>query len=180
GFVDPAKAPAWRVQADPLDASAAGRARAGDFAVAAAVRKSWLDRVIDAVGDPQQLAPNAPVPRWTDGQLVGRGKLREDVTLSGWVIGALDRLARTLPSDDPATQTEQRIAHGWVRAQVTVRRDRPGAWDTATLWFGRDTSRDELQVGLVPAHLHVAQWVGGARASQQSKLTEIATLTIGA
>ncbi len=180
GLADPEKVPAWRVQADPLDASAAMRASTGDFAMAAALRQSWLDRVIDAVGDPEELAPNAPVPRWTDGQLVARGKLREDITLTGWVIGARDQLVRSLPSDDPATQTEQRTRHGWVRGQVTLRRDRPGAWDRATLWFGRDSSRDDLQVGLVPAHLHVAQWVGGARASQQSKLTEIATLTIGA
>jgi hypothetical protein len=179
GLVDPAKAPRWRAQADPLDISAAARAGDEDFAVAAAVRQSWLDRVIDALGDPQELAPNAPLPRWTDGQVVARG-VRDNLTLSGWVIGAIDHLSRTLPSDDPATQTEQRVDQRWVRGQITLQRDRTNATDRATLWIGRDTTRDDMQVGLIPARQHITQWVGGARASQQSTLSKLATLTVGA
>jgi hypothetical protein len=180
GTADPANVPAWRVQADPLDASAAMRAGDETFAVAAALRQSWLDRLVDAVADPKQLAPNAPIPRWTDGQLVVRGVPADKLVLSGWVIGSLDHLDRTLASDDPATQTEQRSDQQWLRAQVTLRRTRETGNDSATVWFGRDRMRDDLQVGLIPASQHVAQWVGGARASQQTQLTSLATLTLGA
>jgi hypothetical protein len=168
------------VQADPLDVSASARAGSETSAVAVALRQSWLDRLVDSVTDAQELAPNAPIPRWTDGQLVARTKLGDDLVLSGWTIGSLDHLARTLASDDPATQTEQRVDHGWVRAQVSLRRTRATGWDSATLWFGRDRTKDDLQVGLIPARQHLRQWVGGARASQQTKLTDIATLTLGA
>lgn len=179
GFADPADVPMWRVQADPLDASAAARGGDKRFAVAAAVRQSWLDRMVDAVADPQELAPNAPIPRWTDGQLVTRAKVADDLVLSGWVIGALDHLARRLASDDPATATEQRVDQRWLRAQVTLQRTRSTGWDRATLWFGRDRNDDDLQVGLIPASQRVAQWVGGARASQESELSKLATLTLG-
>lgn len=180
GYAEPAKAPRWRVQADPLDVSAVARAGDDDFAVAAALRQSWLDRVIDAIGDPQELAPNAPLPRWSDGQLVVRGAPRAGLVASGWLIGALDRLERTLPSDDPATRTDQRVDQRWLRAQVTVERRRETKTDRATLWLGRDATRDDLTVGLVPARMHVTQWVGGARASQEARLSELATLTLGA
>lgn len=179
GFTDPEKVPSWRVQADPLDASAAGRVKIGDFAIAVAARQSWLDRAIEAVADPQTLAPNAPLPRWTDGQLAMRGKLTSNVVLTSWVIGALDRLDRTLPSDDPATETQQRIDQRWLRAQVTLRRDRSDGFDSFTLWVGRDRTSDDLRVGLIPASQRVAQWVGGGRASQQTRLSDLATMTLG-
>lgn len=180
GYANPDKVSSWRVQADPLDVSASARAGDEASAIAVALRQSWLDRLVDAISDPQELAPNAPIPRWTDGQLVGRTKLGDDLVLTGWTIGSLDHLARTLASDDPATQTEQRVDQSWLRAQVTLRRTRATGWDSATLWFGRDRTKDDLQVGLIPARQHIRQWVGGARASQETKLTEIATLTLGA
>ena len=45
--------------------------------------------MIDAVGDVQDLAANAPLPRWTDGQVVARG-VRDNLTLSGWVNSRRD------------------------------------------------------------------------------------------
>ena len=69
GFADPRDVPAWRAQADVLDGTVAGMSERGRFAIAGAVRQSWLDRAVDAVADPRELAPNAPVPRWTDGQV---------------------------------------------------------------------------------------------------------------
>ncbi len=181
GLADPAKAPRWRAQADLLDGSVAGRTKLGAVTIAAAARKSWLDRAIDAVADPQELAPNAPLPRWTDGQVIARTQLRDDVVATGWVLGALDSFDRTLASDDPATETRQRIDQRTVRAQVTLRReDREGAgFESATLWFGRDRTSDDLQVGLIPAGQRIATWVGGARAVQQSRICECATLTLG-
>jgi hypothetical protein len=181
GLADPANAPRWRAQADLLDGSVAGRTRIAGITIAAAARKSWLDRAIALVADPQQLAPNAPLPRWTDGQLVARAKLADDVVATGWVLGALDSLDRTLASDDPATETRQRTEQRWLRAQVTLRRDAPdgAGFDSATLWFGRDRARDDLQVGLIPAGQRTAAWVGGARAIQQTRLGDRATLTLG-
>lgn len=179
GLADPETAPAWRVQADVLDGSAAGRQTIGGVVIAGAIRHGWLDRAIGAVADPATLAPNAPLPRWTDAQLVAKAKLPGDVVATGWVLGALDGLDRTLASDDPATQTEQRIDQRTLRAQLTLRRETPTRSDRATLWFGRDRTSDELQVGLIPASQRVALWVGGARALPQSKLTRAATLTLG-
>ena len=133
GLADPATAPAWRAQADALDGSIAGKTNVGALTVAAAVRQSWLDRALELVTDPHTLAPNAPLPRWTDAQLVGRAKLGPDLVASGWVLGALDTLDRTLASDDPATEISEHVRQHTVRAQVTLRRDRPDGFDSATL-----------------------------------------------
>ncbi len=179
GLADPAKVPRWRAQADLLDGSVAGRTELAGITVAAAVRRSWLDRAVALVADPQELAPNAPLPRWTDGQLVARTKLADDVVATGWVLGALDSLERILASDDPATETSQRTDQRTIRAQVTLRRETADGYDAATLWVGRDRSSDDLEVGLIAAGQRAAAWVGGARAIQQTRLGERATLTVG-
>jgi hypothetical protein len=166
--------PAWRAQADVLDISAAAHQTLGRVSIAGAIRKSWLDRAIDLVADPQELAPNAPLPKWTDGQLALKAKL-DHMTLGGFVLGSIDELDRTLSSDDPATRVEQQIDQRWLRAQVGLRTDTA----SASLWVGRDHSTDDLRVGLIPADQHTAQWVGGARAQQQSRLSDAFTLTLG-
>lgn len=166
--------PAWRAQADVLDVAAAGHQTLGRVSIAGAIRKSWLDRAIDLVADRQELAPNAPLPRWTDGQLAVKAKL-DDVTVTGFVMGSLDSLDRTLASDDPATQVEQQVDQRWLRAQVGLRTSSA----SASLWVGRDRFTDDLRVGLIPADQHTAQWVGGARAQQLSRLSDALTLTLG-
>ncbi len=178
-LADPAKTPTWRAQADPLDGSLAGKTQVGGATIAAAIRQSWLDRAIDLVADPRELAPNAPLPRWTDGQIAGRAKLGDDLVVTGWVLGSLDKLARTLPSDDPATETAQSVDQRFLRAQITLRRDRADGFDSATLWFGRDRNFDDLRVGTILANLHTNQWLGGGRAIQQTRLGDRATITSG-
>ncbi len=172
GTDDPANVPRIRAQLDPLDASLAGRATLGPIAIAAAARYSLLDRAIDAIADPRELAPNAPLPRWADAQIVARGALTERTTLSGWVIGSLDALERTLASDDPATEVREDVTQRWLRAQLTVRRDTTRGFDSATLWFGRDTARDAFAFGMLPASHDARAWVGGARALQEVRLVE--------
>ncbi|HEY0253207.1 MAG TPA: hypothetical protein VGC41_16850, partial [Kofleriaceae bacterium] len=98
GLLDPAKAPQLRAQLDVLDASLVGRTTLGDATIAAAVRQSWLDHVIGFIEDPHTLAPNAPLPRWTDAQVVARWPVREDLTLSAFALGSIDTLDRTLTS----------------------------------------------------------------------------------
>jgi hypothetical protein len=178
-LADPATAPSWRAQADVLDGSLAGKTKLGGLTIAAAIRQSWLDRAIGAVIDPQQLAPNAPLPRWTDAQLVGRAKLADDLVATGWILGALDSLDRTLASDDPATEVRENLDQRSIRAQITLRRDTERGFESATLWIGRDRTADELRFGLVPASHTDAQWVGGARGVQQTRLAPAATLTVG-
>jgi TonB dependent receptor/Carboxypeptidase regulatory-like domain len=180
GLADPATAPRWRAQADVLDASVAGKARLGALTVAAAARQSWLDRAVDLVIDRRTLAPNAPLPGWSDAQIVARAPLAGDLVVTGWVLGALDTLDRTLASDDPATQVDERIDQRTVRAQVTLRRDTPRGYDSATLWLGRDRASYDLQVGLISASQNAASWVGGVRGAQQQRLSPAATLTLGA
>ena len=172
GTDDPARVPSLRAQLDPLDASLAGRVTLGPIAIAAAARYSLLDRAIDAIADPRELAPNAPLPRWADAQIVARGKLSERATLSGWVIGSLDELDRTLASDDPATEVREDVTQRWFRAQATVRRDTSRGFDSATLWFGRDSTRDAFAFGMTPASHDARAWVGGARAQQETRLIE--------
>jgi hypothetical protein len=180
GLADPASAPTWRAQADFLDGAVAAKTDIGPVTIAAAVRTSWLDRAIAAVSDPRELAPNAPVPRWMDGQIVARAELAERTVLTGWVLTSVDSLDRTLVSDDPATEVREEVDQRWVRGMVSLRRDRDDGFDHATLWFGRDRASDAFQFGLTPANSARAQWVGGARGVQQSRLGEHATLTIGA
>jgi hypothetical protein len=179
GLADPATAPTWRAQADVLDGSVAGVLRLGPVTIAAAARQSWLDRAVGAVIDRDRLAPNAPLPRWTDAQLVARAVLGDGVVATGWVLGTIDTLDRTLVSDDPATRVDERRDQRSVRAQVTLRRGTAVGHDAATLWLGRDRSRYDLQVGLIPASQASVGWVGGARAAQQRRLSDAATLSLG-
>jgi len=178
-LADPAATPAWRAQADVLDTSAAARLRLGALTVAAAIRQSWLDRAIALVTDPGRLAANAPLPRWTDAQLVARAAIADGVVVTGWVLGALDALDRTLTSDDPATQVDEQVDQRTARAQITLRHDTSDGYDAATLWLGRDRTSYDLRAGLTPASQHSHAWLGGARGSQQRRLGDAATLTLG-
>jgi hypothetical protein len=180
GQADLADLPAWRVRADLLDGAVAGRATLGGATVAAAARTSWLDRAVGAIEDPRRLAPNAPLPRWSDGQLVVRDRLADDLVVDGWLLGALDRLDRTLASDDPATATTVASGRHTVRGQLTLRQERATGAATATVWAGHDRASDDLTVGLTPASALTTAWVGGARLAEASRLAEAATLTLGA
>jgi hypothetical protein len=180
GLADPSAAPRWRAQVDLLDATLAGKASLGSLTVAAAVRHSWLDRAVDAVTDRGRLAPNAPTPTWSDAQLVARAPLAGDLVVTGWVLGALDALDRTLASDDPTTEVSEAVDQRTLRAQITLRHDVPDGYDSATLWLGRDRTSYDLQVGPIAARQRTATWVGGARAVQQRRLAPAATLTYGA
>ncbi|MGE3456572.1 MAG: carboxypeptidase regulatory-like domain-containing protein [Kofleriaceae bacterium] len=180
GLADPSNAPAWRAQADMLDGSLAGKLKLGRVTIAGAARQSWLDRAIGVVADPRELAPNAPLPRWSDGQLVARAKLADDLVVTGWVLGSLDTLDRTLGSDDPATEVRDHLDRRTLRAQVTLRRDSARGYDSATLWFGRDRASDALAVGMTDASRSDARWLAGARAAQQTRLSSALSLTIGA
>jgi hypothetical protein len=179
GLADPRNAPEWRVQADLLDASAEGRVQLGDVAIAGAIRQSWLDRAVALVEDPHQLAPNSPLPRWTDAQVALRAPLASSTVLTAWAIGSVDLLDRTLVSSDPATQTTENSDQRFARAQVTVRRDRSDGYDAGTLWFGREHATNEQRFGLIPANVGDDAWVGGARAVQQQRLAPGTLLALG-
>lgn len=179
GLADPAKAPFARVQADPLDLALATKRELGPVTVAIAARRSWLDRAVDLVADPRELAPNAPLPKWRDGQLVAKTKPRDNLTLTGWYLASGDELTRVLASDDPATETSQTIQSQMNRAAITLRRDRADGFDSATIWGGYDTTEDDLRVGLTGASLQQRQILAGARGIQQSRLGDHVTLTLG-
>jgi TonB dependent receptor len=180
GFADPAKAPDWRVQADVLDGSVEGKTKLGDLTIAGAVRQSWLAQTIGVIEDPHTLAPNAPLPRWTDAQVVARAPLADDLVLSAWAIGSLDTLDRTLASTDPATQTSEDTDQRMARAQVGLRHDRADGYDQASVWAGRDYASEDLAVGTITATQASDAWVGGARAVQTHRLEHGLGLAIGA
>ena len=179
GLADPDKVPAWRLQADVLDGSAEGKVKLGGATIAAAIRQSWLDRAIGLIEDPRTLAPNAPLPRWTDGQVVARVPLRDDLVLNAWLLGSSDSLDQVLASDDPATQTSDLVDHHMLRGSVSIRRDRPDGYDSGMLWFGRDHTSEVLQVGTITASDSDDAWVGGARGVQSTRLGGGTTLTLG-
>ncbi len=178
-LADPASGPTLRAQADLLDVSLAGKTELGGTTIAAALRQSWLDRAIGLVSDPATLAPNAPLPRWSDAQLVARHAYDDRLVLTAWAIGSLDGLDRRLASDDPATRTTEHVDRRMMRAQITLRRDRDDGYDSVQLWAGRDSSLDDYQFGLVPADLQQHAWVAGARGVQQTRIANRATLTLG-
>jgi hypothetical protein len=178
-LADPAKLPAWRVQADVLDASAEAKQTIGPATIAAAVRYSWLDHAIGLIENPQQLAPNAPLPKWSDAQLVARAPLGDDFVLKAWVIGSLDSLDQVLVSDDPATQTSDLDKDHSIRGSISVRRDRPDGYDLGMLWFGHDYTSELLDVGSIGASDSERAWVGGARGVQSQRLGNHVTLTLG-
>ena len=179
GLADPAKAPGWRVQADVLDGSVEGKTKLGMTTIAAAVRQSWLDRAVGVVEDPHTLAPNAPLPRWTDAQLVARTPLAPDLVLTAWAIGSIDTLARTLVSSDPATETSDAVDQKSLRAQVSLRHDRDDGYDLGQLWLGRDHTSDDLAVGTITASQASETWVGGARGVQARRLGHGVGLQLG-
>ena len=109
-----------------------------------------------------------------------RSDLGDRLVLTGFALGSLDALDRELVSDDPATATSEQIDRRSLRAAVALRRDRDDGYDSAMLWGGRDRSFDDYAFGLVPASLHQDTWVAGARAAQQTRFADRATLTIGA
>jgi len=178
-LADPAKLPAWRVQADVLDASAEAKQTLGPATIAAAARYSYLDRAIGLVEDPQKLAPNAPLPKWADAQLVARVPLASDLVLNAWVLGSIDSLDQVLVSDDPATQTSDADTDHTVRGSVSVRRDRPDGYDLGMLWFGHDFTSEVLDVGTITANESERAWVGGARGVQATRLAPGTVLTLG-
>ena len=179
GLADPAKAPGWRVQADVLDGSVEGKTLIGDTTIAAAVRQSWLDRAVGVIEDPHTLAPNAPLPRWTDAQIVARSPLAEDLVLTAWAIGSIDTLDRTLVSSDPATETSDTVDQKMARGQVSLRHERPDGYELGQLWIGRDHASDDLAVGPITASQSSETWVGGARGVQARRLGHGLTLQIG-
>lgn len=177
---DPAKAPAWRVQADVLDGSVEGKTTIGGATIAAAIHQSWLDQAIGVIEDPHRLAPNVPLPRWSDGQVVMRAPLADHLVLSAWMIGSLDSLDRTLTSSDPVTQTSEQTDTRTIRGEIALRRDRSDGFDRASVWVGRDHADEALAVGLVTTNRRSDTWVSGARAVQTRTLGHGLALSIGA
>ncbi len=178
-LADPRTSPRWRVQADVLDGSAEGKATLGGATLAAALRQSWLDRAFGVIGDPHTLAPNAPLPRWTDGQAVLRDALAEDLVLSAWIIGSIDSLDRSLASTDPGTRTSAQLDQQTIRGELALRHDRGDGYDRAALWFGRDHASEDLAVGAITASQRADAWVGGVRAVQTRALGRGLALAIG-
>lgn len=178
-MIDPARTPRLAIQADLLDGSVQGRTKVGRATVAAALRQSWLDRAIALVGDPDRLAPNAPLPRWSDAQVVVRVPTSGSTVVSGWAMGSADVLDRTLSSSDPGTRTAETVDRTSVRAQLTLRRERRSGYDSATIWLGRDRGSDGLQVGPIQARVSSRENLAGARAAQQTRFGKGRIVTVG-
>ena len=151
GLADPTKAPAWRVQADVLDGSVEGKTKVGDLTIAGAVRQSWLDRAIGVIEDPHTLAPNAPLPRWTDAQIVARAPLADGSRAVG--VGArFARHARSHARVDRSGDPDLRSVpiSAWRAPGRAPPRSR--RWlRPASVWAGRDHASDDLAVGTITA-----------------------------
>lgn len=175
---DPAAAPRAVAAADVLDGAAFARGHLGRASIGAGARASWLDRAVRAVAD-VEVDEVAPLPRWTDAQLVARLPLRPGLEARALVLAAGDQLDRTVPSDDPAAVRRERLRRGFVRAAGSIRRELDDGLAEAVVWAGADADRRALTFGDVPAELDVDAVSAGARAFHRARLRTWLGLSLG-
>src|ERR1700722_8284592 len=109
------------VAADTLDAAASVRAKVGDFHVAIAARKSYLDSVLSAVTS-EHVGQVIPIPRYWDGQarIVYDLGPHETIELGGLISS--DRTTFTLTNPDPSLSTSQTTGTDFNRVYLRYRK----------------------------------------------------------
>jgi TonB family protein len=109
------------VAADTLDASAAVRAKVGDWHVAIAARKSYLDSVLSAVTS-ENVGQFIPIPRYWDGQARIVYDLGPHETLELGGLISSDRTTFTLTNPDPSLSTSQTTGTDFNRVYLRYRK----------------------------------------------------------
>lgn len=168
------------VGADVIDASGAISAPLGEkWHVAAAVRKSYLDSVVKAVGS-ADVGDIVPLPCYFDSQLRVQYAFQKGETVELGGLVSTDAIDRTLLDPDPAqTKREnKRLGFGrlWARYEKKLAN---GESITVLPSWGRDVSSRTNLFGATPATLDSDSDVFGLRAFWRGQATKWLGVQVG-
>ncbi len=167
------------VAADTIDASASVRAKLGDFHVAIAARKSYLDSVLSAVTS-ENVDQYVPIPRYWDGQarVVYDIAAHETLELGGLVSS--DATTRTLGNPDPSLATSQTTGTDFNRVYLRYQKRSPdGSIVEVVPSFGTSTTSLVNQYGSTPTELTNVSDVLGLRAAWRGPVLPLLRLNVG-
>jgi hypothetical protein len=141
------------VAADTLDASASARAKVGDFHVAVAARKSYLDAVVTGVTS-ANVAQYVPIPKYWDGQARIVYDLGPHETLELGTLLSSDQTTRNLINPDPALTTSQTTVTNFNRVYLRYEKHlADGAIIHVTPSFGTNYTSLVNEYGTTPTNL---------------------------
>jgi TonB family protein len=167
------------VAADTIDASASTRAKIGDWHVAVAARKSYLDSVLSAVTS-ENVGQFIPIPRYWDGQarIVYDLGPHETVELGGLISS--DRTTRTLTNPDPSLTTSSTAGTDFNRVYLRYRKKMAdGSIVEVTPSYGtNDTSLVNLY-GSIPTNLTNHSDVFALRANWRGPVLPFLRVSVG-
>jgi TonB family protein len=167
------------VAADTLDSSASIRAKLGDFHVAVAARKSYLDSVLSAVTS-EDVSQFVPIPRYWDGQarIVYDLGPHETVELGGLISS--DRTTRNLINADPSLSTSQTTGTDFNRVYLRYqKRMSDGAIVEVVPSFGTNYTSLVNQYGSTPTNLTNNSDVFALRANWRGPVLPFLRMSVG-
>jgi TonB family protein len=167
------------VAADTLDAAASVRAKVGDFHVAIAARKSYLDSVLSAVTS-ENVGQFIPIPRYWDGQarIVYDLGPHETIELGGLISS--DRTTFTLTNPDPSLSTSQTTGTDFNRVYLRYRKKMAdGAIVEVVPSFGTNFTSLVNQYGSTPTALMNNSDVFALRANWRGPVLPFLRASVG-
>jgi TonB family protein len=167
------------VAADTLDASASVRAKLGDWHVAIAARKSYLDSVLSAVTS-ENVGEFVPIPRYWDGQarIVYDLGPHETIELGGLLSS--DTTTFTLTNPDPSLTTSQTTGTDWNRVYLRYKKKTAdGAIVEVVPSFGTTSTSLVNQYGSTPTDLTNDSDVFALRASWRGPVLPFMRAAVG-
>jgi hypothetical protein len=166
--------------ADTLDGSGMVTAAIGDrVRVGVAARYGWIDAILRAVDAPN-IDEFFPVPRYLDYQSKAQIALRAHESLDVVVLGSDDALSEVIPDPDPARARSETTGEAYQRFYLRYRRLLDDGSSVEFVPFvGHDRSSLDAVFGANPAELDESTWRWGLRATDRSRVTPWAKLTLG-
>jgi TonB family protein len=167
------------VAADTLDASASVRAKLGDWHVAIAARKSYLDSVLSAVAS-ENVGEFVPIPRYWDGQarIVYDLGPHETIELGGLISS--DQTTFTLTNPDPSLTTSQTTGTDFNRIYIRYKkRLADGAIVEVVPFFGTNATSLVNQYGSIPTDLTNNSDLLGLRANWRGPVLPFLRMSVG-
>jgi TonB family protein len=165
--------------ADTIDASASMRAKVGDFHIAVAARKSYLDSVLSAVTS-ENVGEYVPIPRYWDGQARIVYDLGPHETVELGALVSSDTSTSTLLNPDPSLTTSSTTGTNFNRVYFRYRKKMAdGSIVEVTPSFGTtDTSLNNLY-GQTPTTLTDHSNVFGMRANWRGPVLPFLRVSVG-
>jgi hypothetical protein len=165
---------------DAIDASALVTTALSPTArIGIAARRSHLDAVLSQITS-QDVGDFVPIPQYYDGQVLAQFDLAKDETLEVGAFGSDDRLARTIPDDDPAQVRRQNTHDRYYRLFARYQRIFADGGSVALVpSIGWDGNSADASFGAVPTVLEVGSWKYAVRGGYRRKIDPHATLSVG-